>query len=162
MVRTMRKLILMLVLIALQGCSEGERFTTNYTVWVNQSRCLEGTESEFASDGFKCKGRTEHAGVLEIKLFPEQRFALVHVVIQDQKNLSADLYKVNECNILDSENWSCFQSYGVDYSVTYDVRNGDYSQISYGIDSNRYAGKIHQGQATEFKRKLFKALQILD
>ncbi len=158
----MRKLILILLLIALQGCSEGERFTTNYTVWVNQSRCLEGTESEFASDGFKCKGRTEHAGVLEIKLFPEQRFALVHVVIPDPKNLSMDdLFYVSGCNILDSENWSCFQGDLASF-VKYEVRNGDYSQISYGIDSNSYAGKIHQGQATEFKQKLFKALQILD
>ena len=136
---------------AVQGCS-GEAPPITYNLWVHQVRCLEGTDPD--QRYLKCKGRSEDAGVLEIKLFPEQRFALVHVVVQEPKNPSSDLFQVTGCNILDASNWDCTQGSSSTFTVAYVVRDGIYAQSFFGASGARtdYSGSVHEGKASALKR----------
>lgn len=154
-VATSGGIALALCLLALQGCST-EFNPTNYSLWVHQFRCLEGVDP--AHKYLTCKGRSEDAGVLEMKLFPAQRFALVHVVVQDPKNPSVDLFQVTGCNIWDRDNWDCTESSGSTYTITYVVRDGIYAQAFFGSFPTEtrtdYVGTVHEGQASAVKRAL--------
>lgn len=106
----MRTVICLLMFIALTGCNSNSDNLV-YELRVEQVRCLEGfngAEIFNPKKSLKCKGATEDAGVLEIKLYPAQEMGIVNVKVQDRKNASVHQYKITGCRIYDAKNWTCY------------------------------------------------------
>jgi hypothetical protein len=145
--RTNSFLVLIASLLMLSGCAREE----SNLVWVHQYRCL--GEIDGKNNALTCKGQSEDAGVLEIKLFPAEGFALVHVVSQDPKNASMDLIRISPCVIWDRHNWHCNVSVGGAYSVHYFVR-GDRYTSSFFVPEEKstyssYWGELRDGAASK-------------
>ena len=138
-------LLIVASMLSLSGCSDQH---TNL-VWVHQFRCL--GEIDGKRNALTCRGQSEDAGVLEIRLFAAEGFALVHVVAQDPKNPSADLFKVSPCEIWDTHNWHCNVSGGESYSIQYFVRGGRYTQSFFNGHETKAAhsfwGELRDGPA---------------
>jgi uncharacterized protein YcfL len=147
----MQKLILVLIAFLLSGCSFNEEKIV-YSLRVQQFRCLNAfldPQTKNQTHSLRCNGSEEKAGVLYIKLYPNEKIGLVKVAVQDPKNTSVNVYKISNCYIYDSKNWSCFSEWaGKDTFIQHHAQDGIYS-LEYGSNSTGdhfyYSGFIDTG-----------------
>ena len=152
----MKKLILIFIIFLLAGC-DFDNEKSVYSLRVQQSHCPNGfmtADPKHPTKSLRCKGASESAGVLYIKLYPTERFAIVRVVSQDPRNPSAYVYQVSNCNIYDANNWNCYGEWaGKNTFIQHYVQDGVFS-LEYGpslVGNNfYYSGFVNTGLVATF------------
>lgn len=121
--------VLALALLSVTGCSE-QQAPEQFTVRIHQVHCIDGVESV---DPPNCKGRSVDAGVLDYRLFPRERRALVRVVKQSPGGYTpSGLFELSDCTIWDAKNWECRRSHGGGFFAVYEVREGRFTYTMTG------------------------------
>lgn len=123
--------VLALVLLSVAGCSE-EQAPAQFTVRIHQVHCIDGVEWV---DPPKCKGRSVDAGVLDYRLFPRERRALVRVVKQSpvsEYKYPHGVFELSNCKIWDAKNWECRESQGGGFDSIYEVREDRFTYTMIG------------------------------
>ena len=137
-----RRFTLLYLAVVLSGCKLGSSSENEYVVRIHQVRCPEGVTADSPP---KCKQKTADAGVLDFRLFPTQRRALVRVVTQENHNPSIDLFELQNCIVWDASNWTCSMG-DSGFMISYELRNGSYKHMFGGAATGftHYVGTVRE------------------